>query len=204
MNQKSNSFDKITTKEALIEFYLALRQYSLEINNTKKEESSFEYLSSMDELELIKYIKDSIDTVILTLAEKKINEFNNQITCQNIQQDYEAMLVKYEQDIRGHIKVEHQLKLYSDSLQSNLEELEKEKKLGFNKDNNNKKYLEEIKELKKEIKYQKKLIDSYEDQNIKSAENEKKLKNLIAKNEKKYKNEIEALNKKIKANKFNK
>ena len=199
MNQKSNSFDKITTKEALIEFYLALRQYSLEINNTKKEESNFEYLSSMDELELIKYIKDSIDTVILTLAEKKINEFNNQITCQNIQQDYEAMLVKYEQDIRGHIKVEHQLKLYSDSLQSNLEELEKEKKLGFNKDNNNKKYLEEIKELKKEIKYQKKLIDSYEDQNIKSAENEKKLKNLIAKNEKKYKNEIEALNKKIKA-----
>ena len=198
MKQKSNSLDKITTKEALIEFYMALRQYSLEINDTKKEESSLEYLSSMDELELIKYIKDSIDTVILTLAEKKINEFNNQITHKNIQEDYESMLVKYEQDIRGHIKVEHQLKLYSDSLQNNIEELEKEKKLGFNHDNN-KKYIEEIQALKKEIKYQKKLITSYEEQNIKNAENEKKLKNVIAKNEKKYKNEIEALNKKIKS-----
>ena len=197
MNEKDKNSQDYTTKSALIEFYTILRQYSLEINNTKKEESNLDYLSSMNELELIKYIKDSIDTVVLTLAEKKINEFNNQITCENIQQDYESMLVKYEQDIRGHIKVEHQLKLYSDSLQSNLEELEKEKKLGFNNNENNNNYIKEIQDLKKEINYQKKLIKSYEEQNIKSAENEKKLKNIIAKNEKKYKNEIDNLNKKI-------
>ena len=197
MKQKTSS-ENITTKSALIDFYMALKQYSLEINNTKKEKPNIEYLSSMTELELIDYIKESIDTVILTLAEKKINDYNNQITCENIQQDYEAMLVKYEQDIRGHIKVEHQLKLYSDSLQSNLEELEKEKKLGFNNNSNNNNYINEIQILKKEIKYQKKLIKSYEDQNIKSAENEKKLKSIIAKNEKKYKSEIDTLNKKLK------
>ena len=198
--KQNTSSEKITTKAALIDFYLALKQYSLEIKNTKQEKPNIEYLSSMTELELIDYIKDSIDTVILTLAEKKINDYNNQITCENIQQDYEAMLVKYEQDIRGHIKVEHQLKLYSDSLQSNLEELEKEKKLGFNNNsnNNNNNYINEIQILKKEIKYQKKLIKSYEDQNIKSAENEKKLKSIIAKNEKKYKSEIDTLNKKLK------
>ena len=150
----------------------------------------------MNELELIKYIKDSIDTVILTLAEKKINEFNNQISNEHIQQDYESMLVKYEQDIRGHIKVEHQLKLYTDSLQNNIDELEKEKKEGFNNNKNND-YISEISNLKKEIKYQKKLIKSYEEQNNKAAENEKKLKNLITKNEKKYKNDIEILNKKL-------
>ena len=196
--KQNTSSEKITTKAALIDFYMALKQYSFEVKNKKKEKPNIEYLSSMTELELIDYIKESIDTVILTLAEKKINDYNNQITCENIQQDYEAMLVKYEQDIRGHIKVEHQLKLYSDSLQSNLEELEKEKKLGFNNNSNNNNYINEIQILKKEIKYQKKLIKSYEDQNIKSAENEKKLKSIIAKNEKKYKSEIDTLNKKLK------
>ena len=193
---KKNSSQKIKT--ALIDLYLTFKQYSLDLKNIKKEENTV-YLSSMEELELIKYIKDSIDTVILTLAEKKINDFNNQISNEHIQQDYEAMLIKYEQDIRGHIKVEHQLKLYSDSLQNNIDELEQEKKIGFKNDNNekNNEYKNEIMNLKKEIKYQKKLIKSYEEQNIKSAENEKKLKNLIAKNEKKYKNDIEILNKKL-------
>ena len=148
---KKNSSQKV--KASLIDLYLTLRQYSLDIKKIKKEEN-IEYLTTMDELELINYIKDSLDTVILTLAEKKINDYNNQIYNEHIQQDYEAMLIKYEQDIRGHIKVEHQLKLYSDSLQNNLEELEKEKKLGFNKEN--KQYLKEIEKLKNEIKSQKK------------------------------------------------
>ena len=190
---KKNSSEKV--KSALIDFYLTLRQYSLDIKQIKKEENR-EYLSSMNELELIKYIKDSIDTVVLLLAEKKINEITNQISKEHIQQDYEAMLIKYEQDIRGHIKVEHQLKLYSDSLQNNIDELEKEKKLGFNNHKANE-YLNEIANLKKEIKHQKKIIKSYEEQNIKSTENEKKLKNLIATNEKKYKNDIDILNKKL-------
>ena len=152
---KKNSSQKV--KASLIDLYLTLRQYSLDIKKIKKEEN-IEYLTTMDELELINYIKDSLDTVILTLAEKKINDYNNQIYNEHIQQDYEAMLFKYEQDIRGHIKVEHQLKLYSDSLQSNLEELEKEKKLGFNNNSNNNNYINEIQILKKEIKYQKKFL----------------------------------------------
>ena len=187
MNKKNN----LTTKLALIDLYTTLIQYSLDINDIKKQDNNKEYLSEMNELDLIKYIKDSMDTVILTLAEKKINEFNKQITCENIQQDYESMLIKYEQDIRGHIKIEHQLKLYSDSLQNSLEELEKEKKSGFNNNNN------EIENLKKEINNQKKVIKSYEEQNTKLKENEKKLKNVIVKNEKKYKNDIEILNKKL-------
>ena len=180
MKQKSNLPGISGTKLALIELYTTLRQYSYEEKNIKKDEDiNFEYLSSMDDLELIKYITDSMDAVIITLAEKKINEYNNQITCSNIQQDYEAMLIKYEQDIRGHIKVEHQLKLYSDSLQNNIEELEKEKKLGFNKEN--KQYLKEIEKLKNEIKSQKKIIKSYEEKNDKLIENEKKLKNILTK-----------------------
>ena len=191
---KKNSSQKV--KASLIDLYLTLRQYSLDIKKVKKEEN-IDYLTTMDELELINYIKDSLDTVILTLAEKKINDYNNQIYNEHIQQDYEAMLIKYEQDIRGHIKVEHQLKLYSDSLQNNLEELENEKKLGFNNNKKNIEYENDISKLKKEIKNQKKLIKSYEEQNTKLAESEKKLKNLISKNEKKYKNDIDILSKKL-------
>ena len=69
--KQNTSSEKITTKAALIDFYMALKQYSLEVKNKKKEKPNIEYLSSMTELELIDYIKESIDTVILTLAEKK-------------------------------------------------------------------------------------------------------------------------------------
>ena len=70
---KKNSSDIIKT--ALIELYLTLRQYSLDIKSIKKEESS-EYLLSMNELELIKYIKDSIDTVVLTLKDSYYNMYD--------------------------------------------------------------------------------------------------------------------------------
>ena len=195
---------QISTKNALINLYLNLKYYSVNKksqNHNKKED--IEYLSSLNEISLIKYINDSIDTIILEIVEKKIDDYNNKYNLNEyIQQDYEAMLIKYEKDIRGHIKTEHQLKLFADSLQNNIDDLEKEKKEQNNNNNKYKEILIEknniISELKKEINYNKKLIKSYEEQNIKLSENEKKLKNIITKLEKKYKNEIELLNQKIK------
>lgn len=191
---------QISTKTALINLYINLKHYYFS-KNGQKIEDDIENLTSMNELGLIKYIKDSIDALILNLAEKKINEYNNKYTEQNIQEDYESMLIKYEKDIRGHIKTEHQLKLYADSLQSNIEDLEKEKK-ELNYKNNYREIIikkdDEIIDLKKEINYNKKIIKSYEEKNNKLIDNEKKLKNLLIKIEKKYKNEIETLNKKIK------
>lgn len=191
---------QISTKTALINLYINLKHYYFS-KNGQKIEDNIENLTSMNELGLIKYIKDSIDAIILNLAEKKINEYNNKYTEQNIQEDYESMLIKYEKDIRGHIKTEHQLKLYADSLQSNIEDLEKEKK-ELNYKNNYREIIikkdDEIIDLKKEINYNKKIIKSYEEKNNKLLDNEKKLKNLLLKIEKKYKNEIETLNKKIK------
>ena len=190
----------ISTKNALINLYINLK-HSYFSKGDQKIEEDIENLSSMNELKLIKYIKDSIDAIILNLAEKKINEYNNKYTEQNIQEDYESMLIKYEKDIRGHIKTEHQLKLYADSLQNNIEDLEKEKK-EINYSNNYREIIikknDEINDLKKEINYNKKVIKSYEEKNSKLVDNEKKLKNLLLKIEKKYKNEIETLNRKIK------
>jgi hypothetical protein len=191
---------QISTKTALINLYLHLKNYSSNKKNQKKEED-IEHLSSLTEINIIKYIKDSIDAIVQHMAEKKINDYNSQFTNENIQQDYEAMLVKYEKDIRGHIKTEHQLKLYADSLQNNIEDLEKGK-TDQTTNNNYREIIYEknniINELKKENGYNKKLMKSYEEQNIKLSDNEKKFKNLILKIEKKYKNEIEILNKKVK------
>jgi hypothetical protein len=186
----------ITIKNALIDLYLYLK------GNNKNEKDVIENLKPLDEITLIKYIKDSIDISILKLVEKKVNDYNNKLLDENTQQDYESLLVKYEKDIRGHIKTEHQLKLYSESLQNNIEILEKEKNeyICDNKDYReiiNKKN-KEINKLKKEINYNKKFLESNEIQKKIMKDNEKKLKNNIEKISKKYENEIEKLNKKIK------
>ena len=191
---------QISIKNALINLYLSVKYYPSNKKNPKREEE-IEYLNTLNEINIIKYIKDSIDSVILTMAEKKINDYNKKNTNENIQTDYESMLIKYEKDIRGHIKTEHQLKLFADSLQNNIEDLEKEKDENLNNKNykdiiNEKNNI--ISELKKDINHNKKLLKQYEDKNSKLEENEQKFKNLILKIEKKYKNEIESLNKKIK------
>ena len=191
---------QISTKKALINLYLTLKYYSSN-KKSQKNEDDMEYLSSLSEINLIQYIKDSIDSALLTMAERKVNEYNNKITNENIQLDYESMLIKYEKDIRGHIKTEHQLKLFADSLQNNIDELEKEKKESLN-NNNYRDIIKEknniINELKKEINHNKKILKKYEEQKFILEENEKKLKNMIVKIEKKYKNEIDNLNKKLK------
>ena len=182
----------ITIKNELIGLYLYLK------GNNKKEEEDISYIEILDEITLIKYIKDSIDISISKLAEKRINDYNNKLSNENVQQDYESLLIKYEKDIRGHIKTEHQLKLYSESLQNNIEELEKEKKeyISDNKDYKEiiKKKNKEINKLKRQINHNKKLLESNEVQKKIMKENETRLKNHI----KKYEIEIEKLNKKIK------
>ena len=127
----------------------------------------------------------------------------------NSPQEYENVLIKYEKDIRGHIKIEQQLKLLIDDLQSDLDDLENEnKKLKLkietlknnSKKNNVDNYFsyqefqqkikniysleEENEHLKKDIINKQILIKSYEEQNLKLASNEKKLKSLITLKEK--------------------
>ena len=141
------------------------------------------------------------------LVEEKINDYNQQK--ENKPQEYETILVKYENDIRGHIKIEQQLKLLCESLQSEIEDLEKENEILLSKLNKNKKQLsneisddesfkkenikkenkeeeKEKKELKLELKNTLFLLKKYEEQNLNLSNCEKKLKNLLIKKEKEY------------------
>ena len=147
---------------------------------------------------------------------EKVKEYKE--TKYNSQQDYESVLIKYENDIRGHIKIEHQLKIYIENLQNEIEKNENENRflnqiiIDLNNNINNQIYkpnkfyeLEnEIEILKKEINDKAILIKSYEEQNLKLASNEKRLKTLIIikeksylENEEKYKKLIQEMNKKL-------
>ena len=132
----------------------------------------------------------------------------------NSQQEYESVLIKYENDIRGHIKIESQLKILVDELQWDLDECKNEKKKLYNKISLLKNYIknqinnnnqinncneyndkkineknilnleEEINRLKIEIKNKEILLKSYEEENLKLISNEKNLKTLMIINEK--------------------
>ena len=172
----------------------------------------------MNELSLISYIKNSYETLVQVLVEEKINKYNQKKD--NYPQEYEALLIKLEKDIRTHIQTEHQLKLYAESLQTVIEEKEKEniilKKMlsnidnNDNHDNNNNNNInvininDKINELKQEIEINKKILKSYESQNLKLTESEKNLKaklineyKIFNKKEIKYKQKIDSLNEKI-------
>ena len=185
-----------TTKALLINLYLSLKEKCMkEKEKNKKSEEEKDSLKSLEEATIIKYIKDLIDTKISILAEKKINEVTNKFVNKNIQEDYESMLIKYEKDLRGHIKTEHQLKLYAESLQNNIDELEKAKNESHCEDKDFKEIIKKKNDqmgvLNKEIKMNKQIIEE-KDKII--IENEKKFNEA----ELKYKVEIEKLNKKIK------
>ena len=141
--------------------------------------------------------------------EEKINDYKEKR--KNKQQEYEDLLIKLEKEIRNHIQTEQQLKLYTESLQNIIEEIEKENYILKNKLNNeyyynnyNSKNDEKINDLRNELKNKDKILNSYEAQNLKLSENERKLKTKLineqkAFNEKelKYKNEIDNLKQKI-------
>ena len=176
----------------------------MEINNKIK---------NYDCLTLINFIKSYIDIFIDINVNEKIKEYQKQ---NNSQTDYESVLIKYENDIRGHIRNEHQLKIYIESLQNEIEEKEFEKNILYEKiatlNNNlknknikeNKRIEEEIDLLKKELSNKDILLKSYENQNLILSSNEKKLKALLKKKEKtfleyeeKYIKQIQEINKNL-------
>ena len=219
-------------KNALIELYLSLnpspkinKSEESEINSNynrndnKKNESlnesniNNEYeerklkLSKKSELCLISYIKNSFETLIQLLVEEKVNNYNERK--ENQPQEYETLLIKLEKEIRSHIQIEQQLKLFIESLQNNFEDLEKENiilknKLKIRENYNGNNIEEKINELKNEIETNKKVLKSYENQNLKLSENERKLKSKLINDfksfnekENKYIQEIDSLKKKI-------
>jgi hypothetical protein len=84
-------------------------------------------LRRQDPYTITKYIKTSIDILIDLKVEERMDCLKLITNEETDLSEYEELLRKLEADIRSHIKLEHQLKLHSETLQSKLDDFEMER-----------------------------------------------------------------------------
>ena len=93
-----------------------------------------EYINEINELkdisllDIVEYIKNSIDVIVSLKVEEAIDEYNSKKN-ENAASDYEILLQKEESAIRQHISYEHQIKLEYEKLLEKLEVMDLENKL---------------------------------------------------------------------------
>ena len=135
-------------------------------------------------IDLVRYIKSSIDTIVLIKVEDELESFYSGFQeNENAATQYETLLRKLESSLRQHISYEHQLKIEYEKTLNKLENVENEKN----------ELLDTI-EVQK-IKYEKlkKKIENYKSKiNLMSEEKDK-----MAQNEKAYKEQIDSKQKEI-------
>ena len=112
-------------KRELSNLYISMKK---KINNNVDNEdiifNTKQMLSKLTILDLIEYIKSSIDIII----DMEIKEKNKEIKIKNnnYDEDYESLLRREEAWIRKHIGIENQLKLDYNNLLDKYNECEKE------------------------------------------------------------------------------
>ena len=183
-------------KKELADLYLILKSgNSKEVNNIsfylisqeidqEQIQKELNNLIKKPLIELIDYIKNSIDIIIsIKLNEALENNKSNIILSEA--REYEILLQKEEKNNREHISVEHQLRIQCEKFAQELDTLEEEKTVLLFQKNEFKEKIEklnkQILELSKSKQNNDKIIESYKLKlNIKDGEiNKLKEKNLI-------------------------
>ena len=113
------------------------------------------------------FISKKLQTLITRQKKLKLQkEYQKSTELKNLHQNeeyknLEKLLQKYEAEIRDHIRLEQQLKIYTEGLEEKINKITK-KKIFIEEENNlleeNQKLLEKIQNLKKEKKNLKKII----------------------------------------------
>ena len=85
-------------------------------------------INNISLLDVVNYIKNSIDAIVSLKVEDKIDEYNSKKN-ENSAEDYESLLQKEEASIRQHLAYEHQIKIESEKMIEKCEMLELENKL---------------------------------------------------------------------------
>eukprot|EP00357_Protocruzia_adherens_P012864 CAMPEP_0115011048 /NCGR_PEP_ID=MMETSP0216-20121206/23737_1 /TAXON_ID=223996 /ORGANISM="Protocruzia adherens, Strain Boccale" /LENGTH=463 /DNA_ID=CAMNT_0002379495 /DNA_START=18 /DNA_END=1409 /DNA_ORIENTATION=- len=109
------------TQSLLVDVILDLRERSKKIEALEDDETAFfkEFHSSAED-----YDNQTI-TSLTELLKNKISAILESFYKSEHQNQYEKMLQKLENDVRSHIRLEQQLKLHIENMQTKLEELEK-------------------------------------------------------------------------------
>ena len=77
--------------------------------------------------DLVDYIKNSLDIIISIKLNEELEKYKFNNDSPGAVADYEKLLQNLEQDIRGHISLEHQLKIQCEKYAEQLYLLEDEK-----------------------------------------------------------------------------
>ncbi len=124
--------------DSLLELYLnvKIRNFDKTIDSDKVDDE-LDKLKNVETITLIEYIKSWVEIVMsmkLEESEAKVNEIvkqrmkdlhnKGQYDLSQSPEEYEKILVKLEAEVRNHISVQQQMKLYIESYQSKVEELE--------------------------------------------------------------------------------
>ena len=136
-------------------------------------------LKNLPILDIIKYIKTSLNIIIQIKAKEEIDKYKEEkekkIINENAAEDYETLLRKEEAEIRQHISIEHQFKLHFENLAEKISELEDDnyilakkivsRKYIFNLDilqeKQKRKYENQFRELKNQLSFLKEQKNSY-------------------------------------------
>jgi len=171
MNDDNNN-KKI--KDSLIKLYLKLKLplKNKENKNSENEENS-DHLFNQPISTLIEYISSIYDISLTMKIDEEVKNYINSSNLKDLNNlnDYELLLRKLENDIRHHISIENQIKLYGEKITIKLEELERDNEILSNKI---KQITKENNELKLKNKNLNELITNLK---LLNEEYEKKIKN---------------------------
>ena len=90
--------------------------------------NEIEQLKNISLVDIVKYIKDSIDAIVSFKVEDLMDEYKSKKDG-NSATDYETLLQKEEASIRQHISYEHQIKIEYEKIMDKYEMLDLENKL---------------------------------------------------------------------------
>ena len=125
-----SELDKV--KIELINLYLNIKIRTQEEVNSLTEDNivqETENIINLPLLDLIEYIKSTIDIIVSIKVESKVNDYRTQLNEDiNAATEYETLLQKLESSLRQHIAYEHQIKIEYEKLLIKVEEIDEKKK----------------------------------------------------------------------------
>ena len=142
MNSKKNEIEKKKKELILLYMGIKLRKESDVIIKNKinliqvvsltdeQYNEEKEELKNLSLLDIVNYIKNSIDVMVKFKVEDLIDNYKSNLNeNENIATNYETLLQKEEAAIRKHISYEHQIKIEYEKLIEKLEVIELENKV---------------------------------------------------------------------------
>lgn len=117
-----SSINSHQTNKQLKEIFKSAFITNCTLDDASVTEEELQILEDLDEEEIINNLKSLVDNLLNFKLNCKSHDSGELATrCDQI----EKLLQKQEAEVRNHIKIEHQLKLYIDTLQQKLAETEK-------------------------------------------------------------------------------